>query len=310
MSGRDGQDLLEDEGAGYLISVSDLMSGLLFIFIITLMAFVLNFHRETRKAAVEKARAESTRVQLGNEKAKAQSRQRILNAEIDRTQIENGRLARERDRLKEQIRKKARVLDNLTNAKRLRSEMLEQIRDALMRVGIHVEIDTEHGILHLTGQAVHFPMSKAILPPEEETKLNKIGQVLAEVVPCYVASPPPPASCSKAHPGKLDSVLVEGHTDNMPYKNGPYHDNLNLSAQRALYTYDRMVLQRYPLLAELRNSDAFPVFSVSGYGASRPRHRYLGPTPDPANRRIDLRFIMTPPHEDLAPVKELRGEGL
>ena len=35
-------DLLEDEGAGYLISISDMMAGLLFIFIITLVAFIIN----------------------------------------------------------------------------------------------------------------------------------------------------------------------------------------------------------------------------------------------------------------------------
>ena len=36
-----------DEGSGYLVSVSDLMSGLVFIFIITLVAFILNFHYPT-----------------------------------------------------------------------------------------------------------------------------------------------------------------------------------------------------------------------------------------------------------------------
>ena len=37
------QTLLEDEGAGYLVSVSDLMSGLLFIFIILLVGFILTY---------------------------------------------------------------------------------------------------------------------------------------------------------------------------------------------------------------------------------------------------------------------------
>lgn len=46
MNPRDDQSVFDDEGAGYLISVSDMMSGLLFIFIITLMAFVLNFQQE------------------------------------------------------------------------------------------------------------------------------------------------------------------------------------------------------------------------------------------------------------------------
>ncbi len=43
------QSIFEDEGSGYLVSVSDIMAGLLFIFIITLMAFVIQFHKESEK---------------------------------------------------------------------------------------------------------------------------------------------------------------------------------------------------------------------------------------------------------------------
>ena len=35
----------EDESSNYMMSVSDIMSALLFVFIITLMAFVLNFQQ-------------------------------------------------------------------------------------------------------------------------------------------------------------------------------------------------------------------------------------------------------------------------
>lgn len=39
----DDHSIFEDEGSGYLVSVSDIMAGLLFIFIITLVAFVMHF---------------------------------------------------------------------------------------------------------------------------------------------------------------------------------------------------------------------------------------------------------------------------
>jgi len=38
-----------DEDSGYLVSVSDLMSGLVFIFIITLVAFIINFQEAAQK---------------------------------------------------------------------------------------------------------------------------------------------------------------------------------------------------------------------------------------------------------------------
>jgi flagellar motor protein MotB len=59
------------------------------------------------------------------------------------------------------------------------------------------------------------------------------------------------------------------------------------------------------------NLSSEPVFSVSGYGEGRPilGHAHEKPTPDIENRRIDLRFIMTPPSETEAE-KALKDAGV
>jgi chemotaxis protein MotB len=267
--------LLEDEGAGYLISMSDLMAGLLFIFLITLMVFVLSFQRATESRDTEK----------------------------DHLERETTQAIVERDRLR-------RVVEDLTNSRALRSAMLARIRVELESQGIHVEVDTEHGILHLTEEAINFPSSRAELAPEEAAKLGKIGAVLMRVLPCYAESPPAQLECDPGKEGKLESVFIEGHTDNMPYARGRFHDNWDLSAQRAMYTYRVMVDREQPGLAHLKNGDGLPIFSVTGYGEGRPRNAHAQPTPDAANRRIDMRFIMTPPEADVGPVTDLRDRGL
>lgn len=282
MSGSAEQPLLEDEGAGYLISVSDLMAGLLFIFIITLMAYVLTFHRATERR----------------------------DEEITKVTEERDRLRLETERTREEQSKLNFVVDDLTNARRLRAQMLQEIARKLDELGIRVEVDTEHGILHLTEQAIQFASGKADLPADEEAKLAVIGSVLRQVLPCYVSQPDPATPCEQRHRGKLESVFLEGHTDNMPYFGSRFKDNWDLSAQRAMYTYRTMVLRMEPALAALTNASGFPVFSVSGYGEGRPRSRHDEPTPDAANRRIDLRFIMTPPSEKLPLVEQLREEHL
>lgn len=263
-------ELLEDEGAGYLISVSDLMAGLLFVFIITLMVYVLNFHRITQQAKQEQ--------QLMEE---------------------------ERDRLNA-------IIDDLTNTRKLRADMLERIRQELEDAGLRVEVDSEHGILHLTEDTLQFESGRAVLPPDQRLRLAKVGEVLARVLPCYASSPPSDLQCDPRYAGKLESVFVEGHTDNVPYTRGRFQDNWDLSAQRAMYTYRTMVMELQPSLSELRNSEGFPIFGVSGYGEGRPRpgHRHEIPVSDPANRRIDLRFIMTPPRKNSAVIKALKGKGL
>lgn len=277
-------DLLEDEGAGYLISVSDLMAGLLFIFIITLMAYVLNFQRATQQT---------------------EQQQRVLEEESRRTSEERDRLRTERDRL-------AAIIDDLTNSRRLRAEMLERIRQELEAQGLRVEVDSEHGILHLTEEVLQFESGRAELPADQRARLAKVSDVLARVLPCYVASPPPGPQCDPHYAGKLESVFVEGHTDNVPYGRGRFRDNWDLSAQRAMYIYRTMVQEFQPSLSKLRNSEGFPIFGVAGYGEGRPRpgHYHETPVSDPANRRIDLRFIMSPPREEIAPLKELKEKGL
>lgn len=264
----------DDDGAGYLISVSDMMAGLLFVFLITLVAFVINFRVATdeQRAAQEVAEQQKEQAILEKERAEA-------------------------------------VRDDLTNARRLRTQMLKDIRERLEARGIRVEIDHDHGVLRLSENAISFESSRAELPQHEQRKLAQIGAVLMEVLPCYAANGG--NLCEDRARGKLEAVFIEGHTDNIPLQGGRFRDNWDLSAQRAMYTY-RLLADREPELPELRNKLAQPLFSVSGYGEGRPVIDHEEPTNEPRNRRIDLRFIMAPPPatQEPAPVRDLREHGV
>lgn len=262
--------LIEDEGTGYLISVSDIMAGLLFVFLITLVAFVINFRFATDR----------------QEEARQIAEDRQLQAE--------------------------RVTEDLTNARRLRQELLTDIEGRLIDLQIRVEVDFDHGVLRLTEDAMTFPSGSAELPPAERTKLRQIGSVLIGVLPCYTTEPP--AECGPEKKGKLDAVFIEGHTDNVPLGfavRERFRDNWDLSAQRAMYTY-RMLAEFELGVPLLRNRLEQPLFSVSGYGEGRPVVTHAGPTNEPRNRRIDLRFIMSPPElpSEPAPIREIREHGL
>jgi flagellar motor protein MotB len=227
--------------SGNLISVSDVMAGLLFVFMITLVAFIINFQEA-----------------------------------IDRQEAIN---------------------NSLTNLDQLRSEMLDEIQSRLMREGVRVEIDDQHGVLRLTEDALTFESASASLRPDQLPNLEKIRVVLEEVLPCYSAQPdaviPTGLDCLPTQTGKLDSTFIEGHTDNVPI-GADIDRNWELSAQRAIYTY-RELIERSAVLSTLVNIRAEPLFSVSGYGYQRAVIPHEFPTNEPQNRRIDLRFIMAPP---------------
>lgn len=241
-------DLLEDDGPGYLISISDMMSGLLFIFIITLVAFIINFQDAIQKQE-----------------------------NITRTQTE--------------------IVKRFTNVDETRSDLLFLLKKKLQDESIIVEIDAKHGVLRLTENTVQFETASASLNEQNESNLKTIGSVLDAVIPCYANNPPADYDCEgfEKFRGKIDSIFVEGHTDNVPMKSYKYKDNWELSAGRAITAY--RVLIPNTVLDQLVNTNLQPIFSVGGYGDGRPveDHSYPYPKSDPTNRRIDLRFIMTPP---------------
>ena len=325
---------IDDDGGGYLIAVSDMMSALLFVFLITLAAFVINFQFATAEQEEAKAEALAEKEQAEIQRDLARAEQERL--ESVRDDLTNARRLREemleairqeqeeakaealaekeqaeiqRDLARAEQERLESVRDDLTNARRLRKEMLEAIRQELEERGIRVEIDSEHGILRLTESAISFESAQAKLAERERAKLTKVAAVLADVIPCYAVEAP--LECEARTEGKLEAVFIEGHTDNVPLQGGRFRDNWDLSAQRAIYTY-RAVSSDQPELVKLRNALDQPLFSVSGYGAGRPVVNHDQPTADPNNRRIDLRFIMAPPTatQDPEPVRVLRDRGV
>lgn len=267
---------IEDDSAGYLISVSDMMSGLLFIFIITLMAFVYNFQQAEEQAQLEQARLKQAEEQAQQEQARLERRNELLD-----------------------------------NTRKVQREMLEQIKNELAKRGIQVVVVENQGVLRLSENAIEFRSGRASLNPEERDKLIEIGRVLSSVLPCYTAAPPKDLECKEEAEGKLESVFIEGHTDNQPVgANSPFEDNWDLSAKRAITAY-HVLQDSVPQLMELNNRAGDPLFSVSGYGSGRPINEHAEPTPDKGNRRIDLRFIMVSPLEKRSPIKaELEARGL
>ncbi|MEH6814016.1 MAG: OmpA family protein [Motiliproteus sp.] len=263
-------DLIEDEGAGYLISVSDMMSGLLFIFIITLVAFIIHFQDAIQQEKVAKEEQEKV----------AENYREVI---------------KQQEKIKAQ---QELIVEKLTNSNDVRTELLLALQKKLDAANILVQVDAQHGVLRLTENAIRFKSAKDTLDEANLVNLQVIGDIFADVLPCYGSKPPGNGLCAgKADlKDQLDAVFVEGHTDNVPISSRQYKDNWDLSAQRAIRTFRALVPPK-PLLNAMTNTSGQPVFSVSGYGEGRPikGHAYTVPTNDVVNRRIDLRFIMTPP---------------
>ena len=253
------------EGQNYLATVSDLVSALIFVFIIMLAVFAY---------------------QLANV-----------------------------------IEKQDKVREELTASGETRNRMLQDIKSRLEESGMRVEILKNQGVLRLSDNAINFPSGSEIPVLEHHVNVGRLAQAIAEVVPCYVSLPeaashargddevvvveyaddsstycqpradPTTYPCrEQEYPWLLETLLIEGHTDDVPVAAGNrFRDNLELASMRAA-TVHRMI---EPGLEGLLNTAKYPILSTSGYGYTRPVTR--DPERADDNRRIDLRFLLEPP---------------
>lgn len=216
------EEKAQQNGDAFTTSVSDLMAGLLSIFILALCYFMLNFQTVTNK---------------------------------------------------------------YTGNTELRNQLLKDVGKDLQAQGLQVRIDTKQGVLRIP-ESVLFESGEANIKEQGQAAVSKLSQSLLKTMtrPEYREA--------------LETVFIEGHTDNVPIHNEFFQSNWELSTQRAINTWNLM-RNDVPEFNWLVNPRGEPIFSCSGYAETRPvRENGLDPNSEAgraANRRIDIRFVMMPP---------------
>jgi len=254
----------EEGGAeGYFASVSDLMVGILFVFLLMLTVFALNYRVAEHGQEVSRARFD----------------------------IEKARADRVRELLEQAAAQLQQDIEASSNA---RDRLLTTLETTLSQRGIQVWVDRQAGILHLPGDLL-FETLSATLGPRQRDSVGILANALARILPCFT-----PISdrtlCEPPNLPVLETVLVEGHTDRRPIGIGGtgFRDNDQLSTERALAVFAEL-RRAQPSLDALRNADgSYPLLGVSGFGDRRPLPQAQGSTEADydLNRRIDLRFLL------------------
>ena len=218
------EEKAQQSGDAFTTSVSDLMAGLLSIFILALCYFMLNFQTVTNK---------------------------------------------------------------YTGNTELRNQLLKDVGKDLQAQGLQVRIDTKQGVLRIP-ESVLFESGEANIKEQGQAAVSKLSQSLLKTMtrPEYREA--------------LETVFIEGHTDNVPIHNEFFQSNWELSTQRAINTWNLM-RNDVPEFNWLVNPRGEPIFSCSGSAETRPvRENGLDPNSEAgraANRRIDIRFVMMPPQD-------------
>lgn len=186
-------------------------------------------------------------------------------------------------------------LVELKKAEQVRRTILDEAVEALRERGIKVEVSENHTVLSIPNDLLGFDTGAYDIHAAYQARALEIGKVINEVI------------SRENRVEFLDTIFIEGHTDNRPLQGFMGKGNWGLSTFRAisLWQFWGSALSADEQLARLKNKDGKPLFSVSGYGETRPVLVDQQTEDDfKRNRRIDIRFTIRRP--DSAQYEQVR----
>lgn len=256
-----------EEGESYFVSMSDLMAGVLFLFIILLTYFALQLRQTTDDVLHPRPKAPPKAV-ARNAGPPSRSAAELLQVEADREAAKNAPAKPAA----------APPPDDRTVAiRRLAADLKAHHVDAV--------VDEANGTIRLPNASLFAP-GGATASPQGQAALTVLGQALARTLPCYAFSAglPKPADCP-ATTHKLAAVFIEGHAD---APGGP-GAGFGLSVLQASTAFQQLIGTE-PRLTSLTTlpSGGQPLLSVSGYGPSRPAPAGSGVSDD----RLDVKLVL------------------
>src|SRR5574337_67432 len=191
----------DEDGEGYFASISDLMVGILFVFLLMLTVFALNFreaeHDQTKaRQRYEQALSDQAAARKAAAEAERRAEQKEREAEIEKHAAEDER--HKNAELRGLLRKAvARMSQDIEDRQNARLRLLQSLEHTLKEEGGTVILDPDSGVLRLP-ESLLFEKSQSTLgggpdaPPAKrqtaQNALKKVSDALASVLPCYVAT--------------------------------------------------------------------------------------------------------------------------
>jgi chemotaxis protein MotB len=308
----------DDNEDSFFVSMTDIMVGLLFIFILIIMYFAIQ----------SKLDQEVMGDQAGMlEEATSQRFEAVENSTWLQVQLNEATKELERlqglHRQAAVVARPATVQTTLTkyqtHVRRQRTKLLRWLEAYLLEKGVKgVELIEEQGVLRLP-EGILFRSSEFRIKPESTAEFasQTLASALAAVLPCSVLNKEgKPFKSLNSCPAEfyhnenrafVQGVYVEGHTDVDEISSGGLPGdrnlttNLKLSARRSTNTfeaitrYQPVTMEFYGPVFGLEELRFEPILASAAYGQWRPINLKDTEEAKRGNRRIDLRIVMYQP---------------
>ncbi|MGV3661000.1 MAG: OmpA/MotB family protein [Prosthecobacter sp.] len=246
----------------FLLSFSDLMAGLLVIFILALVVSMIELQK--RKAELEK--------------------------EKDKIKVTLAELVGSLEEIQNVQDSIASSLEGVGQRERSLTAMLEGIQLDLKEKGVAVVVAENGSVLRIPEQGLNFALGKYEIPTEFTSSATAIGKALAHALE------------QEVNRRMLDTVFIEGHTDAVQNSREMGNWGLSTYRAISLWNFWTTKPGQLAAMKDLTTIPAEPtdqgrpLISVSGYAETRSTHPpdIAGNLPPdrPEDRRIDIRFTL------------------
>lgn len=244
----------EEESESYFISMSDLMAGVLFLFIIMLTNFALQIR------SAPPGQAQGSGVHAAEQTARA-----------DALKLEQTRAAQAA----------------ATAAKPGAAPPPDARAAALLAMGDYLKARRIDVTVDLPNGALRFPNATLFqgsgVSGTGGQALSALGEAMRQVLPCFAdVGIAKPANCPTGV-GRIGAVFIEGHSDT----GSPGDWGTSVAQGSAAF---QSLMQSQPELQKLQSAaGGQSIISVSGYGPTRP----VAPGDQRANSRLDVRLVLS-----------------
>lgn len=274
----------QDEETSYWLSYSDMMAGLLLVFVLIISLTVLRSKIQYDAKQDELAGKEQELIiqseELENERLTIAEQGAKLNAQELKLSEQGGELLAQQKRLLEQeallnelnalMEDQQAKLDNIIG---IRSELVEALKKEFEDSSLTVSVDEKTGAI---------TMDSSILFAKNQYKLKNTGQdFLAEFMPRYLK-----ILLSDRYRAYISEIVIAGHTDT----EGSYLHNLELSQQRAYSVAEYCLNPKKPILDEEEREEFQKVLTTDGKSFSDPILNDDGSVNDDESRRVEIMF--------------------
>lgn len=259
---------LESHDESYFASFTDMLVGIIFIFIILLMIVANNYQEATQSVTKKKAADMVTKINDSRQKALDQARNDNINNTLQEIFYET------------------------------REKIMREIEQSLKQEGIPVTIDVQKGVLRLP-ETLFFVNDDYTVTESGKKTLMSLAGILGTYLPCVSATKDSSrlGACGYLaldSDDALDAVFIEAH----PNVQASTEPKWLTAVQRNLSIFKGLTQYESYLDKELKNTFGAPILNVMTQQSRRPpknKPMNMNGNNQPQNKSIQLRFVMRQP---------------